>query len=108
MPKVIERELFDTEEQKRNFITMEAKLNHGQKEIFEVVKDSLYSSDPKQFFINAAAGSGKNFPVPTSLCICQDEWRDLSVYGEYRYCSLEHGEWTHSTFEVLASYSFIR
>ena len=108
VPKVIDGDLFDTEEQRRTFIAMEAKLNYGQREIFEVVKDSLYSSDPKQFCINAAAGSGKNFPVSTSLCICQDEWRDLPVYGEYRYCSLEHGEWTHSTFEVQASYSFIR
>ena len=102
VPRVIERELFDTEEQRRKFIDMEAKLNDGQREIFEVVKDSLYSSDPKQFCIKPAAGSGKTFlfqllsafvRMNGGICLC------MASTGIAAW-NMENGRTAHSRFKL--------
>ena len=62
VPKVIEREMFDEEQQRNIFIEMEVALNDDQRLIFDMVRDNLYSTDPgKQFCINAAGGCGKTF-----------------------------------------------
>ena len=60
VPKVIERELYDPEEQQRKFLEMEKLMNDGQKKIFTTIRDNLFSNKKgEQFCINAAAGSGK-------------------------------------------------
>ena len=62
MPKVLERELYDTDEQKEKFIDLESKLNNDQREIFEMLRACpMSNTDRRQFCVNALAGYGKTF-----------------------------------------------
>ena len=62
VPKIIERELYDPEEQQLKFLEMEKLMNDDQRKVFMMVNDNLFSNKKgQQYCINAAAGSGKTF-----------------------------------------------
>jgi hypothetical protein len=102
-PKVISRELFDTEDQKKNFVEKVELLNEGQKEIFEMVTASLMSSSPGlQFCVDAPAGSGKTFlftilayfiRMNGGICLCMASTGNAAE-------NMEGGKTAHSRFRL--------
>jgi hypothetical protein len=97
-PKVIARELFDTDIQRRQFIEKDKLLNEGQRKIFDMVtgKPGL------QFCVDAPAGSGKTFlfkhlanfvRMNGEICLCL---ASTGIAAE----NMQGGRTAHSRFKL--------
>ena len=103
IPKVIARELYDTDVQKSKFQKNLKVMNEGQQKIFNMVKDNLMSNLPaKQFIVDAPAGYGKTFlfnllayftRMMGGICLC------LASTG-IAAANMEGGRTAHSTFKL--------
>ena len=103
IPKVIARELYDTEFQNNKYENMVKMINRSQEKIFKMVRSNLMSSLPgEQFIVDAPAGYGKTFlfnllatftRMMGGICLC------LASTG-IAAGNMEGGRTAHSTFKL--------
>ncbi len=106
IPRVILREQnYDQEEQKRIVQVDRAKLNHGQKKVFETLLKRIYNpnrSDGYLAFIDAPGGTGKTFVLNTLMSHIRGEG-DIALASAFCGVAallLEGGCTVHKRFDV--------